>query len=475
VKKSFSGVILCQIRFLLKQPLHKGFYCIVKRLKMRKKFYIETYGCQMNVADSEVVSSIMSENGYDQTPEMEEADLILVNTCSIRENAEQRVWGRLDVFKQIKNQHPNVKVGVIGCMAERLKEKLIEKEKSVDLVIGPDSYRALPKLIETVDSGQKGINTLLSKEETYGDIAPVRAGKNQISAFISIMRGCNNMCSYCIVPFVRGRERSRDPQTIISEASELSEQGFKEITLLGQNVDSYAWKRPDGTVMPFAELLEQTAKINPSLRIRFATSHPKDLSDEVLKVISKYENICRHIHLPVQSGSTRILKKMNRGYSRDWYMNRIDAIRKYLPDAEITTDIMTGFCDETEEDHKETLSLMEYANYDFAYMFKYSERPGTKAARRMEDNVPEETKKRRLNEIIELQNKLSAENKKKAVGQTFTVLIESTSKKSENEYSGRNSQNQVVVFPKNGQKTGDFVNVEIKDTTPATLLGKNID
>jgi tRNA-2-methylthio-N6-dimethylallyladenosine synthase len=429
----------------------------------------------MNVADSEVVSSIMSENGYDQTQEMKEADLILVNTCSIRENAEQRVWGRLDVFKQIKNQHPNVKVGVIGCMAERLKEQLIDKEKSVDLVIGPDAYRALPKLIETVDSGQKGINTLLSKEETYGDIAPVRADKNQISAFISIMRGCNNMCSYCIVPFVRGRERSRDPQTIISETSELSEQGFKEITLLGQNVDSYAWKRPDGSTMPFAELLEQTAKVNQELRIRFATSHPKDLSDEVLKVISQNENICRHIHLPVQSGSTRILEKMNRGYTREWYMNRIDAIRKYLPDAEITTDIMTGFCDETEEDHNDTLSLMEYANYDFAYMFKYSERPGTKAARKMEDNVPEDTKKRRLNEIIELQNKLSAENKKKAVGQTFTVLIESTSKKSEKEYSGRNSQNQVVVFPKNGEKSGDFVKVAIKDTTPATLRGEKID
>ncbi len=442
---------------------------------MRKKFYIETYGCQMNVADSEVVKSLMTENGYDQTREMEEADLILVNTCSIRENAEQRVWGRLDVFKQIKNRQPNVKVGVIGCMAERLKEKLIEKEKSVDLVIGPDSYRALPKLIETVDTGQKGINTILSKEETYGDIAPVRADKNQISAFISIMRGCNNMCSYCIVPYVRGRERSRDPQTIINEASELSEQGFKEITLLGQNVDSYAWKRPNGSIMLFSELLEQTAKLNPDLRIRFATSHPKDLSDEVLKVISQHQNICRHIHLPVQSGSTRILKKMNRGYSREWYMNRINAIREYLPEAEITTDIMTGFCDETEEDHKDTLSLMEYANYDFAYMFKYSERPGTKAAKRMDDNVPEETKKRRLNEIIELQNKLSAENKKKAVGQSFTVLIENTSKKSEKEYSGRNSQNQVVVFPKNGEKTGDFVKVEIKDTTPATLIGEKTE
>ena len=442
---------------------------------MQKKFYIETYGCQMNVADSEVVSSIMAESGYDRTEKMEEANLILVNTCSIRENAEQRVWGRLDVFKQIKNQNPEVKVGVIGCMAERLKEKLIEKEKSVDLVIGPDSYRALPKLMETVETGQKGINTLLSKEETYGDIAPVRADKNQISAFISIMRGCNNMCSYCIVPYVRGRERSRDPQTIIREATELYEQGFKEITLLGQNVDSYSWKKSDGSTMPFAELLEQTARINPNLRIRFATSHPKDLSDEVLKVISEHDNICRHIHLPVQSGSTEILKKMNRGYTRDWYMNRIDAIRKYLPEAEITTDIMTGFSDETEKDHQETLSLMKYANYDFAYMFKYSERPGTKAARRMEDNVPEETKKKRLSEIIDLQNRISSENKKKAIGETYTVLIESTSKKSENEFSGRNSQNQVVVFPKDGEKTGEFVDVKIVDATPATLIGQKIN
>ena len=442
---------------------------------MQKKFYLETYGCQMNVADSEVVSSIMTESGYNRTEKMGEADLILVNTCSIRENAEQRVWGRLDVFKQIKNQHPEVKVGVIGCMAERLKEKLIEKEKSVDLVIGPDAYRALPKLIETVDTGQKGINTLLSKEETYGDIAPVRADKNQISAFISIMRGCNNMCSYCIVPYVRGRERSRDPQTIISEATELYEQGFKEITLLGQNVDSYAWKTSEATTMPFAELLGQTARINPNLRIRFATSHPKDLSDEVLKVISEHKNICRHIHLPVQSGSTDILKKMNRGYTREWYMNRIDAIRKHVPEAEITTDIMTGFSDETEQDHQETLSLMKYANYDFAYMFKYSKRPGTKAARRMEDNVPEETKKKRLSEIIDLQNKISSENKQKAIGRTYTVLIENTSKKSENEFSGRNSQNQVVVFPKNGNKPGEFVDVKIVDATPATLIGRKIN
>ena len=438
---------------------------------MNKKFYIETYGCQMNVADSEVVSSIMNEQGYQKTTMMEEADVILVNTCSIRENAEQRVWGRLNVFKQQKKAHPQIKVGVIGCMAERLKEQLIEKEKTVDLVIGPDAYRALPKLIEHVDSGEKGINTLLSKEETYGDIAPVRTDKNQISAFISIMRGCNNMCSYCIVPYVRGRERSRDPETILRETRELAEQGFKEITLLGQNVDSFAWKRSDGSTMPFAELLDQTAQVVPNIRIRFATSHPKDLSDEVLKVIAQHKNICKHIHLPVQSGSTKILQKMNRGYTREWYMNRIDAIRKYLPDCEVTTDIMTGFCDETEEDHQDTLSLMKYANYDFAYMFKYSERPGTKAARKMEDNVPEETKKRRLNEIIELQNRLSAENKKNTIGKSYTVLIEGTSKKSAEEFAGRNSQNQMVVFPKKNEQAGTFTRVNIIDTTPATLIG----
>jgi len=438
---------------------------------MDKKFYIETYGCQMNVADSEVVSSIMNEQGYQKTTMIEEADIILVNTCSIRENAEQRVWGRLNVFKQQKKARPNVKVGVIGCMAERLKEQLIEKEKTVDLVIGPDAYRALPKLIEHIDSGEKGINTLLSKEETYGDIAPVRTDKNQISAFISIMRGCNNMCSYCIVPYVRGRERSRDPETILRETRELADQGFKEITLLGQNVDSFAWKRPDGSTMPFAELLDQTAQVAPNMRIRFATSHPKDLSDEVLKVIAKHENICKHIHLPVQSGSTRILQKMNRGYTREWYINRIDAIRKYLPDCEVTTDIMTGFCDETEEDHQDTLSLMKYVNYDFAYMFKYSERPGTKAARRMENNVPEATKKRRLNEIIELQNQLSAENKKQTIGKSYTVLIEGTSKKSVEELAGRNSQNQMVVFPKNNERAGTFTKVNIIDTTPATLIG----
>jgi tRNA-2-methylthio-N6-dimethylallyladenosine synthase len=437
-----------------------------------KKFYIETYGCQMNVADSEVVTSIMQESGYEPTDDLENADLILVNTCSIRENAEQRVWGRLDVFRQVKQKREHVKVGVIGCMAERLKEKLIEREKSVDLVIGPDAYRALPKLLETVESGQKGVNTILSKEETYGDISPVRTDKNNISAFISIMRGCNNMCSYCIVPYVRGRERSRDPETILRESQELFDLGYKEITLLGQNVDSYNWIQGETEKLDFAGLLGKVAKAIPGMRIRFSTSHPKDLSDDVLKVMQKHDNICRHIHLPVQSGSTNVLKSMNRGYTRDWYMNRIDSIRNHLPDCEITTDIMTGFCGETEADHADTLSMMKFARYDFAYMFKYSERPGTKAARKMKDDVPEEVKKRRLNEVIELQNTLSAESKKNATGKTFQVLIESVSKKSNQELAGRNSQNQMIVFPREDKKPGDFVNVMVTGSTPGTLLGK---
>ncbi|MFW5944008.1 MAG: tRNA (N6-isopentenyl adenosine(37)-C2)-methylthiotransferase MiaB [Bacteroidota bacterium] len=439
-----------------------------------KKLYIETYGCQMNVADSEVVTSIMNHEGYEITEDMRQADLILVNTCSIRENAEQRVWGRLNVFRQMKEKNPYIRVGVIGCMAERLKEKLIEREKSIDLVLGPDAYRDLPQLLETVESGQKGVNTLLSREETYGDIPPVRTDRNNISAFISIMRGCNNMCSYCIVPFVRGRERSRDPKTIYGEGRDLSQEHYREITLIGQNVDSYKWNNGQEN-MHFADLLEQVAQIDPEMRIRFATSHPKDLSNEVLKTMADHPNICRHIHLPVQSGSTRILKAMNRRYTREWYLNRIDAIRSYLPDAEITTDIMAGFCSETEEDHKETLSLMEYANYDFAYMFKYSERPGTKAAKRMEDDVPENTKKRRLNEIINLQNRISKKAKQKVIGKTFRILVEGISKKSENELSGRNSQNQVVVFPKNGAKPGNYVDVKIYSATPATLRGKIVD
>ena len=436
--------------------------------------YMETYGCQMNVADSEVVVALMKQQGYALTERMEEASLILVNTCSIRENAEQRIWGRLDVFRQQKQKHPHMRVGVIGCMAERLKERLIEREKSVDLVIGPDAYRALPELLDQVESGQRGVNTLLSREETYGDILPVRTGKNNISAFISIMRGCNNMCAYCIVPYVRGRERSRDPQTILQEVKQLSRAGYREITLLGQNVDSYRWKTEEGTIYPFAWLLDQVARIDPTMRMRFSTSHPKDLSDQVLKEMARHPNICKHIHLPVQSGSSKILKAMNRGYTREWYQNRIDAIRSFLPEAEITTDIMTGFPSETDEDHRQTLSLMEYANYDFAYMFAYSERPGTKAARKMEDDVPEAVKKNRLQEVIDLQNKLSASNKQKAIGHTFRVLVEGTSKKSHQDHYGRNSRNQVVVFPKGQTQVGDFVDVYIEQATSGTLIGKKV-
>ncbi len=441
----------------------------------RKKLYIETYGCQMNVADSEVVISLMQEQGYEVTERMEEASLILVNTCSIRENAEQRIWGRLDVFRQQKEKRPGTRIGVIGCMAERLKEDLLKREKAVDLVVGPDAYRALPGLVEQVESGQNGVNTILSREETYGDIMPVRTGANNISAFISIMRGCNNMCTYCIVPYVRGRERSRDPQTIFREVETLAQAGYREVTLIGQNVDSYRWRTNDGRSYPFAWLLEQVAQIDSRLRIRFSTSHPKDLSDRVLEVMARYPNICRHIHLPVQSGSTKVLKAMNRGYTREWYLNRIDAIRSHLPDAQITTDIMAGFCSENEDDHRQTLSLMEYVEYDFAYMFKYSERPGTRAARKMEDDVPEQTKKKRLQEIIDLQNKISAAVKQKAVGKTFEVLVEGSSKKSSQQLSGRNSQNQVVVFPKGNQQVGDFVQVRIDQATPGTLIGNQVE
>lgn len=440
-----------------------------------QKLYIETYGCQMNVADSEVVVSVMEDNGYVVTEDINEADIILVNTCSIRENAEQRIWGRLDVFKQIKKKKPELTVGVIGCMAERLKEKLIEEKKIVDLVVGPDAYRSLPELLETVEAGQKAINVLLSKEETYADISPVRLDKNGVSAFISIMRGCNNMCSYCIVPYVRGAERSRDPQSILKEAEDLFQRGYKEITLLGQNVDSYSWKSEDNDkIIKFAQLLEMVAKISSTLRIRFSTSHPKDMSDDVLFTMAMYSNICNHIHLPAQSGSTNILEKMKRGYTREWYMDRIMAIKKILPDCSISTDIMTGFSGETEEDHQETLNLMERVNYDYSYMFKYSERPKTYAARHLKDDITEEIKSRRLTEIIELQGKLSEISKKIDLGKVFEVLVEGVSKKSTDHLFGRNSQNKVVVFPKQNYKTGDYVFVEITECTSATLIGEPI-
>lgn len=441
--------------------------------KISNKLYIETYGCQMNVADSEIVVSILKEKGYVVTEDINAADTILVNTCSIRENAEQRVWGRLDVFKQIKKKKPELIVGVIGCMAERLKEKLLEDEKIIDVVVGPDAYRDLPNLLETTASGHKAINVLLSKEETYGDISPIRLDKNKISAFVSIMRGCNNMCSYCIVPYVRGAERSRDPKSIVKEVGDLHTKGYKEVTLLGQNVDSYNWN-PDkeGKSVRFNQLLEMVAKVSPELRIRFATSHPKDMSDDVLYTMAMYNNICNHIHLPAQSGSTNILDKMKRKYTREWYMDRIMAIKKILPNCAVSTDIMTGFPGETEEDHKETLSLMEWVNYDIAYMFKYSERPNTYASRHLKDDIPESVKSERLTEIIDLQNKLSKKSKKADLGKTFEVLVEGVSKKSKEHLFGRTSQNKVVVFPKNNYKIGDYLFVEIIDCTSATLIGE---
>ncbi len=434
------------------------------------KLYIETYGCQMNVVDSEVVAAILQQYHYQLTEDINEADLVLVNTCSIRDNAEQRVKSRLRDFRKLKEQKRSVSIGVIGCMAERLKEKLLEDELIVDLVVGPDAYRKLPELLQKVESGQKGINTILSLKETYDDIQPVRMDRNHVTSFVSIMRGCNNFCAYCVVPGTRGRERSRDPETIVMEATELFSKGYREVTLLGQNVNSYHWNEGD-SLLKFEKLLERVAHIHPSFRVRFATSHPKDMSDDLLKVISQYPNLCKSIHLPVQSGSTTVLQRMKRRYTREHYMERISAIRDYLPGASITTDIITGFCGESEEEHQQTLRLMEWAQYDFAYMFKYSERPETFAAEKLKDDVPETVKTRRLNEIIELQGKLSLESKKRDVGQTFKVLVEGTSKKSEEQLYGRTSQNKVVVFPKNDLKPGDYTDVTISACTSATLIG----
>jgi tRNA-2-methylthio-N6-dimethylallyladenosine synthase len=438
---------------------------------MSKKVYIETYGCQMNIADSEVVVSILYDSGFTLTDKINDAELILINTCSIRENAEQRVWGRLDFISHLKKKNPGIIVGVIGCMAERLKEKLIETDLFVDIVVGPDAYRELPLLVAEAESGHKGVNVLLSREETYADISPVRMDMNGVTSFVSIMRGCNNMCSYCVVPYVRGAERSRDPQSVINEAVDLFEKGYREVTLIGQNVDSYKWA--NGTLTTtFPELLEMVARINPDLRVRFSTSHPKDMSDELLQTMIKHDNICRHIHLPAQSGSSRILKLMNREYTREWYMERIASIKKIIPDCAVSTDMISGFCTETEDDHKETLSLMEWAGFDFAYMFKYSERPGTKAARKYKDDVPEGIKSTRLAEIIALQSRLSAESKKTDIGKIHKVLIEGTSKRSEDQLYGRNSQNKVVVFPKGEAQKGEYVSVLVEKSTSATLTGK---
>lgn len=424
----------------------------------------------MNVADSEVVAAILQQHAYELCEKAEEADLVLINTCSIRDNAEQKIRARLKDFKKIKAADKGPSIGVIGCMAERLKEKLLDEEAVVDLVAGPDAYRDLPSLLQEVENGQKGINTILSLEETYDDIEPVRMDANHVTSFVSIMRGCNNFCAYCVVPGTRGRERSRDPLTVIREATDLFNKGYREVTLLGQNVNSYRWKQGE-ELMKFEDLLEQVAAIDPLLRVRFATSHPKDMSDELLQLIAKYPNICRSIHLPVQSGSSSVLKRMKRKYTREHYMGRIEAIRKYLPDATISTDIISGFCGETEEEHRETLELMEWAGYDYAYMFKYSERPGTFAADKLEDDVPETIKTRRLNEIIALQMKMSLESKKLDIGHTFEVLVEGVSKKSKEELYGRTSQNKVVVFPKKDLKAGDYTRVKITDCTSATLKG----
>ncbi|MEP6685103.1 MAG: tRNA (N6-isopentenyl adenosine(37)-C2)-methylthiotransferase MiaB [Parafilimonas sp.] len=440
-----------------------------------KKFYIESYGCQMNFSDSEIVASILQNEGFGATRNFEEADLVLLNTCSIREKAEQTVRKRLTEFKKIKQAKPGMLVGVLGCMAERLKSKFLEEEKLVDLVVGPDAYRTLPILIEEAETGQKSVNVLLSRDETYADISPVRLDSNGVTAFVSIMRGCNNMCSFCVVPFTRGRERSRDAHSIINEAKQLFEQGFKEVTLLGQNVDSYYWvNEANDEIVTFGKLLEKVALIDASLRVRFSTSHPKDITDEVLFTIAKYENICNYIHLPVQSGSTRILQLMNRTYTREWYKAKVNRIKEIIPGCGISSDIIAGFCTETEEDHADTLDVMQTSGYDMSYMFFYSERPGTLAARRYKDDIPEETKRRRLKEIVALQGKLSYQSNKNDVGKTFKILIEGDSKKNNAEWKGRSSQNKMIVFPKENYnyKKGDYAFVKITDFTQATLIGE---
>lgn len=465
----------------------------------KKHFYIESYGCAMNFADSEVVASILMDNGFGTTLTAENADLIFINTCSIREKAEQTVRKRLTQFKGIKKNKPGLIVGVLGCMAERLKTKFIEEEKLVDIVVGPDAYRSLPGLIEEAETGQKAVNVLLSRDETYADIAPIRLNSNGVTAFVSIMRGCNNMCSFCVVPFTRGRERSRDAASIIHECRTLFEEGYREVTLLGQNVDSY-YQAPaspkggaftgsavstdtlisqgadipplgGGGAITFALLLEQVARISPLLRVRFSTSHPKDITDDVLYIIKKYDNICNYIHLPVQSGSSRVLQMMNRTYSREWYIAKVNRIKELIPDCGLSTDMIAGFCSETEEDHQQSLSLMEYCRYDLAYLYFYSERPGTLAARRFEDDVPEEVKKRRLQELIDLHRIHSLQSMQRDVGKTFKVLIEGTSKKNKEELCGRNDQNKVVVFPKGDLKKGEYVNVHITACTAGTLIG----
>ena len=442
-----------------------------------KKFYIESYGCAMNFSDSEIVASILSKEGYSSTRVMEDSDLILINTCSIREKAEYNVRQRLREFDKVKKKNPGTLVGVMGCMAERLKTKLLEQEKLVDIVIGPDAYRDLPGLIATAEDGNKGVNVYLSREETYADISPLRLGSNGVTAFISIMRGCDNMCSFCVVPYTRGRERSRDAYSIVAEASDLYERGFREVTLLGQNVDSYKWESPDQSEsINFAQLLERVALVSPELRIRFSTSHPKDITDEVLHTMKAHENICKYIHLPVQSGNSRRLELMNRTYTREWYMERVNKIYEIMPDCAISADIITGFCTETEEEHKDTLSMIEFAKYSYSYTFSYSERPGTPAAKKYEDDIPLDVKKQRLADVIKVQRRVSAEHNEKDLGKTFKVLIEGNSKKSELHFKGRNSQNKMIVFPKQeGLGPGDYTHVKVNDITSATLIGEIIN
>ncbi|MFM7217762.1 MAG: tRNA (N6-isopentenyl adenosine(37)-C2)-methylthiotransferase MiaB [Bacteroidota bacterium] len=462
--------------------------------KGQKKLFLESYGCQMNFSDSEIVASILADSGYSTTRSMDEADLILLNTCAIRDNAEQKVWSRLREIRSAKKKNEDLVIGVLGCMAERLKDELLEKEKLVDLVVGPDAYRDLPNLVAAAETGQKAVNVLLSREETYAEISPVRLGTNGVSAFISIMRGCDNMCSFCVVPFTRGRERSRDPESIVAEARDLFQKGYREVTLLGQNVDSYLWwgggpkkdleadtvqaalehrlpEEEQRHYTTFADLMERVASIDSDLRVRFSTSNPRDMTDAVLHVMARYDNICKYIHLPVQSGNTEVLEKMNRGYSREQYLNRIDAIRKIVPGCAISTDIITGFCGETEEQHRDTLSLMEQVGYDYAYMFKYSERPGTLAARKYPDDIAEEVKTRRLTEIIDLQNRLSLISNRNHVGKVHRVLAEAVSKRSDMHLSGRNSENKVIVFPSGDVQPGQYVDVKVNDCTSATLIG----
>lgn len=462
----------------------QGQATVIDSQEGEKRVYIESYGCQMNFSDSEIVASILNKDGYSTTRDLEEADLILLNSCSIREKAEQTIRKRLTNFKKLKRNKPKMKVGVLGCMAERLKDKFLEEEKIVDLVVGPDAYRDLPSLLSELDGGRKAVNVLLSTEETYADIAPVRLGGNGISAFVSIMRGCDNMCAFCVVPFTRGRERSRDVESILEEVKQLNENGYKEVTLLGQNVDSYLWygggpkknfknlsEIEKASSTNFAQLLEKVAVAIPNIRIRFSTSHPQDMNDDVLYTMAKYDNICNYIHLPFQSGNDRILKLMNRGYTNAWYRERIDAIKRIIPDCGISHDIITGFCSETVEEHLDTIELMKYVEFDYGYMFAYSERPNTLAAKKMKDDVTKEEKQRRLAEIITLQRQHAMINNKKQVGKVYEVLVEGFSKRSDEHLYGRNSRNTVIIFPKENYKKGDFVNVLVDDCTTATLFG----